>query len=366
MKRNNLSKKAMTFMLLGSLSVTALNGCSLLPPEDANRIVPTVAAVDKKEYTLEVVTRTDIVNKSAFVCNYSETESIDLSFSISGKNYGEAYVKKGSVVKAGDLLGTLDIGSLENDILKLEESIATHEKSLQQSMELMNLEIEKVNTQYKHGLIDANKKANELARIEKSYSNTNEKLNEALRLEYLEHETLTTRRDNCSIYAPIDGVITYITSEFGNGGRTKSEDGKTVISIIDASNCVFQAKTPLISHYADGDIVTMTLTRGGTGVYEAVISIPENLPETMYLYPTEEIADLEIGARATVELILDSRENVLALSNTAVRDAADFQYVYYINEDGIRDMKIIETGLSGGGMTEIVSGLNFGDTVIKK
>jgi len=366
MTRTTISKKAMSLIMLGSLSATLFCGCSLLPAEDANRVVPTVSAVDKKEYSLEVVTRTDIVDKKSFVCNYSETESIDLSFSISGKNYGEAYVKKGSIVKAGDLLGTLDIGSLEDEILKLEESIATHEKSLQQSFELMNLEIEKVNTQYKHGFINTAKKENELARIEKSYSLTNEKLKEALRLEYLEYETLTTRRDDCSIYAPIDGIITYITGEFGNGGRTKSEDGKTVISIIDASNCVFQAKTPLISYYEDGDIVTMTLTRGGTGVYEAVISIPENLNETMYLYPTEEITALEIGARATVALIIDSRENVLALSNSAVRSASDFQYVYYINEDGIRDMRIVETGLVGGGMTEITSGLAFGDTVIKK
>ncbi len=366
MKRNILSNKVMSFMLLGSLSVSLLNGCALLPAEDANRVVPTVAAVDKKEYSLEVVTRTNIINKKTFICNYSETEAIDLSFSISGKNYGEAYVKKGSQVKAGDLLGTLEIGSLEDEILALEKSIANHEKALQQSKELMDLEIEKVNTQYKYNLISASKKESELARIDRSYSATNEKLDEALRLEYLEYETLTARRDSCSIYAPIDGVITYISSEFGNGGRTKSEDGKTVISIVDASGCVFQAKTDLTSYYQDGDIVTMTLTRGGSGVYEAVIAIPENLADTMYLYPTEEIADLQIGARASVELIIDSRENVLALSNTAVRDAADFQYVYYINEDGVRDMKVIETGLVGGGMTEIISGLEFGDTVIKQ
>ena len=139
-----------------------------------------------------------------------------------------------------------------------------------------------------------------------------------------------------------------------------------MVSIIEASACVFQAKTPLTSYYEDGDIVSMTLTRGGSGVYDAVIEIPDDLTDTMYLHPTEDIADLQIGARASVELIIDSRENVLAISNEAVRDASDFQYVYYVNADGVRDMKIVETGLVGGGMTEIISGLEFGDTVIKK
>ena len=366
MKRNILSNKVISVMLLGSLSVSLLNGCALLPAEDANRVVPTVAAQEKKEYTMEVVTRTNIVDKKTFICNYTETESIDLSFSIGGKKFGEAFVTKGSVVEAGELLATLEMGNLEEEILALEESIASHEKALQQSKELMSLEIEKVNTQYKYGIISSARKDSDLERIKKSYSVTNERLEETLRLEHLEYETLSTKRDNYSIYAPIDGVITYISSEFGNSGRTISESGKTMVSIIEASACVFQAKTPLTSYYEDGDIVSMTLTRGGSGVYDAVIEIPDDLTDTMYLHPTEDIADLQIGARASVELIIDSRENVLAISNEAVRDASEFQYVYYVNEDGVRDMKIIETGLVGGGMTEIISGLEFGDTVIKK
>ena len=52
MKRNILSNKVISVMLLGSLSVSLLNGCALLPAEDANRVVPTVAAQEKKEYTI--------------------------------------------------------------------------------------------------------------------------------------------------------------------------------------------------------------------------------------------------------------------------------------------------------------------------
>lgn len=365
MKRNIVSNKVMTFMLLGSLSVTSLSGCALLPAEDANRVVPTVAAQVKKEYTMEVVTRTSVIDKKTFVCSYTETESTDLSFTTGGKHFGEVFVSKGSQVEEGELLATLEMGNLEEEILALEESIASHEKALLQSQALMELEIEKLNIKYKHGMITAAQKEKELERIEKSYAATNEKLNETLYLERLEYDTMLAKQDSYSIYAPMDGIITYVSSEFGNSDRT-SVQGKTMISIVEASACVFQAKTPLAAYYENGDIITITMSRGGTGVYEAVVELSPDNPELMYLHPTEEIADLEVGARATIELIIDSRENVLAVSNEAIREAADFQYVYYINADGIRDMKIVETGLVGGGMTEVISGLEFGEQIIKK
>ena len=317
------------------------------------------------DYKLVVVTRTNVTNEKTFYCNYSETTSMDLSFETGGKKYGEIYVSKGMEVAAGDLLATLEMGSLEKDIEALEESIASHEEALAQSNELMNLEIKKVTTKFNYGMISSSQKEQELARIENSYSSTNKRLSETLYLEYLEHYTLTTKRDSYSIYAPIDGVITYVSSEMRNSDKT-SIQGKTMISITHASECVFQARTPLTSYYKDGDIVTINMTKGGTGTYEAIIQLSPDDEELMYLYPTEEIADLEIGARATSSLMIDSRENVLAVENTAIHSAVDFEYVYYINEDGVRDMKIVETGLTGGGMTEIISGLEFGETIINK
>ncbi|MBE5947861.1 MAG: hypothetical protein E7261_02405 [Lachnospiraceae bacterium] len=364
MKRNNISGKIMTYLLLGVFSITSLNGCALLPPEDANRTVPTVSSQTKKEYTMEVVTRTNITDSKTFSCNYSETESIDLSFAISGKHFGKVYVSKGSKVLEGDLLATLETGTLENDILQLEEAIAANEKSLLQSQELMNLEIEKVNTKYKYGMISTTQKESELERINASYKNTTNKLEETLRLEYLEYNTLTKKLESYCIYAPMDGVITYVSSEFGNADKISSQ-GKTMISIADDSECVFQAKTNYASYYKDGDIITMTMSNG-SGVYEAIVELSTENENILYLHPTEEIDGLTVGARAYIVLTLDSRENVLAVSNEAIRDATDFQYVYYINPDGIRDIKIVETGLVGDGMTEIISGLEFGEAIIKK
>ena len=108
------------------------------------------------------------------------------------------------------------------------------------------------------------------------------------------------------------------------------------------------------------------MLKGGTGTYDAVVEFAPNNEKLMYIYPTEEISDLSIGARASYSLVVDSRDNALAVASGAIMSTADGRhYVYYINDDGVRDIKFVETGIMGDGMTEIISGLEYGETIIK-
>lgn len=365
MKKKSVSYRiaASAFMLICPILLAHTAGCALLPVEDVNRTIPTIAP-EKVSYKMTVVTRTDIVDAKTFSCNYKQTDNADLSFQTGGKTYGEVFVSVGSIVEKGDLLATLNMGNLEERIEALSQSVTQHEKALAQSEELMELEIKKVNTEYNYGIISSSQRKSRLESIEKSYAKTNDRLEETLYLERLEYDTLIAKRDSYSIYAPFDGVITYVSSEMRSSNKT-SVKGKLMIQISKASGCVFQANTPLATYYESGDIVTITMVKGGTGSYDAVVErFPDN-DELMYLYPTEEITDLQVGARANIYLLIDSRENVLAVDSSAIRSSQDFKYVYYVNEDGIRDLKVVETGLTGNGMTEIISGLEFGEAIIK-
>ncbi|MBQ9764633.1 MAG: hypothetical protein IJW18_00365 [Lachnospiraceae bacterium] len=366
MKRNFVYSKILPVMLIGSLYIagSTLSGCALLPAEDTGRAVPTVAARPADNYNMVVVTRTDIINSKNITCNYSEKGGVDLSFETGGKHFGKVYVAKGETVTEGQLLATLNMGSLETDIENLAISIAEHEAELAQSLELRDLEIDKINTQYKYGLISQTKRDTEIQKITDSYASSNAYLEETLYLEKLEYDTLLIKQQKSSIYSPIDGIVTYLSSEIRNSDKT-SVQGKTMITVSDASDCVFQATTEYASYFSTGDTVTITMTRGGTGTYDAVVEIDATNPRLMYIYPTEEIADLSIDAKATFSLIIDSRDNVLAVSSGAIKSTKDFSYVYYVNEDGVRDIKFVETGINGNGMTEIISGLEYGEAVIK-
>lgn len=353
-------------ILAGStlLSISA-NGCSILPSEAARCVFPTAAEIDIPEYDMITVTRTDIINSESIMCIYSSgNEQLELSFNRSGLPFANVYVKKGSIVSEGDLLAELDTGDLKERIYKLEQAIAENEFYLSQENTLKNIEIEKINAQYKYGLISAKTRDERLLSIDQTYSQA-ARLEQTIYYDKLEYETLCTQLNNSRIYAPTGGLISFVDNNLSEASQA-SLAGDPVIGLSEFSACRFKATTQLRKYFKDGDVVSITMQRGGTGTYDAVIELDPDDDTLMYLYPTTDIADLDYGARAVFTLIIENRQNVLAVNTNAIKRGQGFEYVYYINENGYRDIKIIETGVKGKeGYTEILSGLEYGEAIIK-
>ena len=83
-----------------------------------------------------------------------------------------------------------------------------------------------------------------------------------------------------------------------------------------------------------------------------------------YLRLKDAALQLEEGDRGMLELVLDSRENVLMVPESAVVKTKGKTIVYYQDENGLKVYKTVEIGLTANGMTEIVSGLTEGECVI--
>lgn len=79
------------------------------------------------------------------------------------------------------------------------------------------------------------------------------------------------------------------------------------------------------------------------------------------LAPLPEGIKLLAGYSADMEIILDSRSNVLKIPSELV---VDDNYVMVIGEDGNLHKKAIEKGLSNWRYTEIVSGLSEGESIV--
>jgi HlyD family secretion protein len=79
------------------------------------------------------------------------------------------------------------------------------------------------------------------------------------------------------------------------------------------------------------------------------------------LAPLPEGIKLLAGYSADMEIILDSRSNVLKIPSELV---VDDNYVMVINEDGNLHKKAIEKGLSNWRYTEIVRGLSEGESIV--
>jgi multidrug efflux pump subunit AcrA (membrane-fusion protein) len=73
---------------------------------------------------------------------------------------------------------------------------------------------------------------------------------------------------------------------------------------------------------------------------------------------------MEVEDIGSITVSLGSRQNVLAVPSKAISHVGDQTVVYYLDEDGLRTYKPIETGFVANGMTEILSGLEEGEIVI--
>ena len=74
---------------------------------------------------------------------------------------------------------------------------------------------------------------------------------------------------------------------------------------------------------------------------------------------------LSAGKQGTILLVTDTRENVLFLPLKAVISLQNAKLVYYVDEDGIKNSKVVTTGLEADGKVEILDGLEEGELVIQ-
>ncbi|MBQ9765879.1 MAG: biotin/lipoyl-binding protein [Lachnospiraceae bacterium] len=326
---------------------------------------PTAAEQEIPEYSMVTVTRTDIVATEAIGCIYSGgTDQIELAFNNGGLAFKHLYVKRGDPVLAGDLLAELDTDELKEKIYALEQRIAENELTLAHESKLKELEINTINTRYKNNFISTSTRNSELQRIEEEYSAVDE-LTTILYYDKLEYEALCTQLENSRIYSPVDGLVTYIAPELDEP-MYGSIAGDMVLGVSEYSVCTFRANSRYRSSFKEGELVTLTLHSDGITTYDATVRYEPSDSNIMYLDPVNDITDLEYGSRAVLTLLVENRQDVLAVKSSAIRQGSDFHYVYYLNDSGYRDIKIVEIGAqSDDGYTEIISGLEFGETIIQ-
>ena len=90
----------------------------------------------------------------------------------------------------------------------------------------------------------------------------------------------------------------------------------------------------------------------------------EDSEPVAYLQLLQPDPTLENGASGNVHVILDQREDVTYVDKKAIKTADGRQFVYMLDEDGLRIRQEVTTGLESGDFVEIISGLTEGDSVI--
>lgn len=357
-KNVRLKIKLETYLCFLILTSMLLCGCGLLPQEEETMAVPILNSYDaKSSNNLITVKKGALVSEVKIKCTYTQAKEESLSFPVSGLVIKDIYYKVGDSVKKGDLLAQLELGTMETDIDNLKYELGKNKLLLSQAKKLMNLEIAKLEIM-SDGSGHSEEEDNNITLLKNQYKPIMQTYEDNIYIGQKKLEILEEKKETYSIYASMDGTISYVSDI--SEGATSSEN-KTIIKIIDNTSSVFKVGSTNASLLQVGEEVTV-ITKDNS--YQVIVKQSENDDKSIYLQLKSPDIDLKIGDAGYVQYIIDEREDTLYLPRTAVHKVKDSYYVYYIDETGVQNMKPVEIGLESETNVEILSGLSKGESVI--
>lgn len=205
----------------------------------------------------------------------------------------------------------------------------------------------------------------------------------SMALDYEEAKEGAGKRE---VKAPIAGTITSLNVEVGDelGGSSASGasaasasggSGGSLLTIIDLTNLVAQIDINEIDALNVKKDQKATLTfdvfsedKKFTGKVTKVDTLGTTT-QGVTTYKVEIALDslepiIKPGMTVSADIITESKENVLLVSNAAVKTQGEQNFVQILSPEGTLNEVAVEVGLSSEEQTEIISGVSEGDKVI--
>ncbi len=253
----------------------------------------------------------------------------------------EIHVEEGQYVKAGDLLATLDGDRLRLDSLKSAANLAKLEQEYQRQVEL-----------HEKGLVAA----------------TNfEDLKFRLQAQRAEHDLAELQYSYSKVRAPISGIV--VNRQVKTGQSLNAGDPLMWITDPDSLLARIQVPQSELDKFAVGQPASLRFDALPGQTQDAVVSriSPTVDPATgtfrMQISISGNQAEIAAGMFSRVQIAYDMHDNALLLPQQAII-VEDTDSVVYVVTDGEARRRVVKTGISDAGMTEILGGLEADETVI--
>lgn len=344
------------------------SGCAAEEADNDNIVIVEQETV-AKEYKLAVAAIDDVIKSKGIKCVYTQLNGQEVSFELSGKMISKVYVKEGDTVKKGQLLAELSSGSREAEQEQLEYQIARNKLLLEHAEEDENYEISRrwLEYMYQSGQSAQEKEALEkgIEDLQRNYRYTKEDCQDAITLDEKQLAQLTTEARQGKVYAAMAGTVMDLKDKLEGSTSTR---GEVIMTVMDNTQCIFLVEdTEYASYFTEGQEVDMSISYGnGSGSYKLIPYEMDKWGDSLQFSITESSTNgtIDPGTSGTIKVILEQKNQVLTLPVNAVHTADDKKYVYVSGENGMREVKWIETGLEGDDKIEVTSGLLEGEKVI--
>jgi HlyD family secretion protein len=177
--------------------------------------------------------------------------------------------------------------------------------------------------------------------------------------------------DQATLTAPFAGIISNVAIVPGSTASSAS----AAISLLnrDPLHIDLRLSENDVAQVELGQTVALTIdaledwSTEGTVSYIAPASETNNNVVTYAVRVTfpDEDARVKVGMTADLDITIATKEDAIVVPNTALQPNGAGYVVQMLNSDGTTRNVEVETGLSDGVKTEIVSGLNEGDAVVE-
>lgn len=362
------SKKITAWILLSGILLIQ-SGCSTAEEED--RLIIAEKEEIETVYSLVTAAIGDVTDTETIRCTYKQVKEEEISFPVSGRVVSAVYVADGEEVQKGQLLAELAEAGVKEEIRTLEYTIARNQILLEQSKEDEEDELygRWLQFQYQSKLTETDVAAWEADKesIAQKYEYLREDYNDTISIARIKLQELEEEIEQSRIYAGMSGTVSYVQTDLEGSTTVKEE---VVIRIIDGTECVFESDSTEYADCFDADTKAEFLIVTETGAVRCYLTPfdMEHWGEKMYFAVADEDMELnaEAGSAGTLKVITARKEQVLNIPLRAVHVADGQSYVYVVGENNMREVKWIETGMSGDSTVEILSGLEEGEKVILK
>jgi len=339
-----------------AVSLVAASGCSMLPPEDEEEVLPAITPpqISKKpEY--EVTTTTLETKVSSSEGKLLSTQEETLFFTLDGKRLMSLAVKPGDKVAAGQVIAALDVEDMQKDLrqkrLQFRKAEVSMKETLRKRDEMDPIEFEEASIAFeeqRQAIVDLE---NEIA--------------------------------DATLTAPFAGTVVQLNVQ--KGDAIKAYDPICIIA--DTSQLVVAAK---ISK-SDLEKVTVGMPAvvniNGAGEFKGTVKqLPMNTEEDdsqgggggmpgggqNNIVRPEDFLQIDIGdmpegvTRGTplsANIITNRKENAVVIPLSALRSIGSRTYVQVIDENGKREVDVA-VGQQTATQAEILEGLTPGQKVV--
>jgi RND family efflux transporter MFP subunit len=291
------------------------------------------------------VARGDLAVSISGSGNIDVSREANLTFG-SGGRVDKIYVEEGDKVSKGNVLAKLDTGDLELALAQAKLALEQAEYNLNQLKDVLHASQDRIQIA-----------ESELEVAEQTVARAQKQLDEA------------------TITAPFDGIVAAVYAKEGDIIPSPTMSSMPLVYLIDLSSMELTAEVDEIDipDVKPGQSATISVDALPEEQFDGVVTSISSLPVLeagIVLYKVKISLDapegsrLKLGMSATADIIVEHREDVLLVPERAIERDSQGNYIVWVELNGKTEARPVVIGISDGLQTEILSGLQQGETVV--